>query len=115
MKLTFALLALAGACTVGQNSPITKTFNYFNTGHAKGCEHRHHYLYDYKGSNCVWTSDKQTLTHPHGYDKMFTTFKMAEYGNLEDNDFLKVQLQLGDANKKFGKWYETVKLQDDVP
>jgi len=96
------------------NKQITKTFNYFNTGTAKGCEHRHHYLYDYKGSDCIWTSTAQAITHPHGFDKLFTTFKMAEYGNLEDNDFLKVQLQLGDANKKFGRWYETVKLQDDV-
>merc|ERR1712070_892963 len=37
---------------------LTGTFQYFTSGKASGCEHRNHYLYDYRGSDCIWESNK---------------------------------------------------------
>jgi hypothetical protein len=93
---------------------IAGTYSQFNSGHATGCEHRHHYLYEYKGADCVWTSNKQTLKSPHAFTNAFVRFQMAEYGNLEDSDFLLVQLKFYGTHGTSTEWIDTVKLQDDV-
>merc|ERR1711998_803370 len=94
-------------------------FTYFNEGHAKNCEHRHHYLYEYKGADCIWTSKKFQIATPASYGQLYTTFSMMEYGNLEDDDHLKIEIRKchadGDVVKgSCGEWSETMKLQDDV-
>jgi len=115
----------------------TGKFEYFNDGHAKGCEHRNHYLYEYKGSDCVWTSSRQEIAFPDNYDALFVRFLMMEssyrwswkrfgrwwvpgqWGNLEDSDFLSIKIRKCHADGEVvkgscGKWYDTVKLQDSV-
>merc|ERR1711998_484930 len=44
----------------------------------------------------------------------FVRFQMAEYGNLEDSDFLLVQLKFYGSHDTSTEWIDTVKLQDDV-
>jgi len=74
---------------------ITNTFTYFNTGSATGCEHRHHYLYDYAGSDCVWESPptpiKSSASHLQ-FDNMMATFSTRKLGTMESADFVQVQL-----------------------
>jgi hypothetical protein len=106
----------AGVCIGNgrRNVKIAGTYSQFNTGTASGCEHRHHYLYEYKGSDCIWTSNKQRLRQPHAFQAAFVQFQMAEYGNLEDSDFLLIQLKFYGSKGTTTKWLDTVKLQDDV-
>jgi len=108
MKLAFCLLACVAAFVCTGNEQIANTFQYFNTGSATGCEHANHYLYDYKGSDCIWYSPILDIKHPHGYDKLYVTFHMAELGNLDENDYLSIELKVG----KY--WYRTMKIADDV-
>jgi hypothetical protein len=93
---------------------IAGKYTHFNTGSAKGCEHRHHYLYDYKGSDCVWTSNWHPLKSKHAYQNAFLKFQMQEYGNLEKDDYLKIQLKFWGSKDTHTGWIDTVKLQDDV-
>jgi hypothetical protein len=109
MKITALLLVGATAFVCTGNHKVAGTFKYFNTGSATGCEHRHHYLYDYRGSDCVWTSNVLPVAHPHGYDKLYATFSAANYGNLEGSDFLKVSIKVEN-----GAFYETLKMKNDI-
>jgi hypothetical protein len=94
---------------------IAGTFATFNSGTATGCEHRHHYLYEYKGSDCIWTSSQNKLTHPHAFAGAFVRFQVAEYGNMEDADYLLVELKFcGNGKKDCTKFQPTVKMQDDI-
>merc|ERR1712178_465182 len=57
-------------------------FQYFNKrAHSKNCEHSHHFLYEYKGADCVWISEKQEIATPASYGQLYTRFQMMEYGN----------------------------------
>jgi len=106
-----------GVCVGGSSkiSRIAGNFAYFNTGTATGCEHRHHYLYDYRGSDCVWTSNAVPFKYPHAYRQAFLRFHMAEYGNLEKDDYLKVELKFcGGKSQDCSAYIPTVKLADDV-
>jgi hypothetical protein len=95
---------------------ITRTFSQFNQkdSTAKGCEHRTHYLYDYKGSDCVWTSGMNKFIHPHSFKSAFVRFQTAEYGNLEDSDHLTIELKFCASKTSCGKWVKSVRMQDDI-
>ena len=58
------------ACKLGEpwSSKIVE-FNYFNSGEATGCEQTNQYLYDYRGSDCIWTSQHISLTSVFGFIK----------------------------------------------
>ena len=92
MILLAAIVATASAGCAERD--ITNTFTYFNTGHATGCEHRHHYLYDYAGSDCVWTSNPTAIKdlHKYDYEWMRVRFQVAVYGKMEYSDYVHVQL-----------------------
>jgi hypothetical protein len=104
-----------GACigTGRKNVMIAGTYRYFNTGTATGCEHRHHYLYDYKGSDCVWVSDVKKFTTPHSFQNAFVRFNAADYGNLEKGDYLQIELKFIGTKSTSSGWVNTVQLKDD--
>jgi hypothetical protein len=93
---------------------LTGKYSYFNTGTAKGCEHRHHYLYDYKGSDCVWTSSEKKFRSKHAFQNAFLKFQMAEYGNLEADDYVQIELKFTGTKDTSTGWIKTVKIHDDV-
>jgi hypothetical protein len=108
-----------------KNTKIAGTFSKFNTGTAKGCEHRTHYLYEYRGTDCVWTSNYNRFKHPHNFDGAMVKFQMAEYGSLESDDYVLIELRFCGKGKNYGKargwgnydctvWKPTVKLANDV-
>jgi len=105
-----------GACSgSGRRSVrIAGKYTHFNSGRATGCEHRNHYLYDYKGSDCVWTSNPHKLKTPHAFQNAFLKFQMAEYGTMENEDYIKIQLKFYGTSGTTTDWIDTVKLQDDV-
>merc|ERR1711865_1307701 len=75
----------------------------FNTGTATGCEHRTHYLYEYRGTDCVWTSNYNKFAHPHNFDGAMVKFQMAEYGSLESDDHVLIELRFCGKGKNYGK------------
>merc|ERR1712166_736167 len=100
--------------TTCKTTRIAGTYRYFNSGKATGCEHRHHYLYDYKGTDCVWTSNLNKFTKPHSYKSAFVRFQVAEYGNLENADHLTIELKFCRTTKSCGKWIKSVHMRDDI-
>jgi len=86
-----------------KNTKIAGTFSKFNTGTATGCEHRTHYLYEYRGTDCVWTSNYNKFAHPHNFDGAMVKFQMAEYGSLESDDHVLIELRFCGKGKNYGK------------
>jgi hypothetical protein len=77
LLLLSAIVATASAgCRERQ---ITNTFTYFNTGSQTGCEHHHQYLYEYRGSDCVWTSKPTALKDlgKYTYEWMRVEFQVS--------------------------------------
>jgi hypothetical protein len=93
---------------------IAGTFTHFNSGKATGCEHHDDYLYDYKGTDCVWTSNLNKFTRPHSYKSAFVRFQVAEYGNLENADHLTIELKFCRTTTSCGKWVKSVHMRDDI-
>jgi len=102
----------AGGC---HERHITNTFHYFNSGSAKGCEHRTHYLYEYRGTDCVWTSRPTALKSlgTYTYEWMRVEFKVADYGKLEYSDYVKVEMAPC-LNNKCERFYPTELIRGDT-
>jgi hypothetical protein len=94
---------------------ITTPFTYFNSGSATGCEHRHHYLYEYRGSDCIWTSSPTALKElgKYTYEWMRVEFKVADYGKMEYSDYVKVEMAPC-LNGKCERFYQTELIRGDT-
>jgi hypothetical protein len=78
-KLLLIAAIVATASAGCRERHITNTFTYFNTGFATGCEHRYHYLYEYAGADCIWTSPPTALRElgKYDYEWMRVEFKVS--------------------------------------
>jgi hypothetical protein len=112
---SYKLKTAAPVCKNKKERHITSTFNYFNSGSATGCEHRHHYLYEYRGSDCIWTSSPTAIRDlgKYTYESMRVEFKVADYGKMEYSDYVKVELAPC-LNGKCESFYQTELIRADT-
>jgi len=91
------------------------TFTDFSTGTFTGCEQHDSELKEQTGSDCVWTSARQGITHPHAFENIYVHSKVKTSSNLDNSAQVKIEVRACTSGAACGGWTEAVVKNDNLP